>query len=166
MITQEREEIKEALKRMAQQQYDFQQMVDAKTASLADVGPNKSGDLDLEQKWLQDMSQQIEGIQKQVNKVAEKVYSNELNMDKLEQYSRSNGLIFHGCTDAPPGNDYEAFVNHVINKLNSKLTLPTNLQNSDVDICHSLPSRSIKKPIIIKFVRRSMRNMVFFNKRS
>ena len=111
------------------------------------------------------MSQQIERIQKQVNKVAEKVYSNELKMDKHEQYSRSNCLIFHGCSNAPQGNDYEAFENHVINKLNSKLNLPTNLQNSDLDICHSLPSRSNKKPIIIKFVRRSMRNMVFFNKK-
>ena len=48
-------------------------MVDAKIASLADMGPNKPGNLDLEQKWLQDMSQQMERIQKQVNKVAEKV---------------------------------------------------------------------------------------------
>ena len=50
MTTQELEEIKEALKRVTQQQYDFQQMVDAKTASLADMGPNKPGNLDLEQK--------------------------------------------------------------------------------------------------------------------
>ena len=53
MTTQELEEIKETLKRLTQQQYDFQQMVDAKTANLADMGPNKSADLDLEQKWLQ-----------------------------------------------------------------------------------------------------------------
>ena len=86
-------------------------------------------------------------------------------MDKLEQYSRSNCLIFHGCTDAPERNDYEAFENHVINKLNSKLNLPTDLRNSDAAICHSLPSRSNKKPVIIKSVRRSMRNMVFFNKK-
>ena len=84
------------------------------------MNPNKQGDLDLKQKRLQEMSQQIERIQKQMNKVAEKVYSNELKMDKLEQYSRSNCLIFHE--------------NHVINGLNSKLNLPTNLQNSDVDI--------------------------------
>ena len=45
------------------------------------MGPNKPGDLDLEQKWLQDMSQLIERIQKQVNKVAEKVYSNELKTE-------------------------------------------------------------------------------------
>ena len=84
-------------------------------------------------------------------------------MDKIEQYSRSNCLILHGYTDAPDGKD-KAFEDHAITKLNSNVDLPTHLQNSDIDIRHSLPSKSYKKPIIIKFVKRTVRNMVFSKK--
>ena len=38
--------------------------------------------------------------------------------------------------------------------------------NNDIDICHALPSKKSKKPIIIKFVRRTIRNQVFARKKN
>ena len=52
----------------------------------------------------------------------------------------------------------------IIHVLNSKLQLNTPLTSLDVDICHFLPSKKGKNPIIIKFVRRTVRNEVFNNK--
>ena len=40
--------------------------------------------------------------------------------------------------------------------------MPTSVSDSDIDICHPLPSN--KKPIIIKFVCRSKKNMVYSHK--
>ena len=52
------------------------------------------------------------------------------------------------------------------NKLNSELDLEYQIRSNDIDICHVLPSRkSLPSPIIIKFVRRSVRNLVFYNKK-
>ena len=38
------------------------------------------------------------------------------------------------------------------------------VSSSDIDICHTLPSKKGKNPIIIKFERRSMRNTIFHHK--
>ena len=54
----------------------------------------------------------------------------------------------------------------MLNILNTKLDLPTSISDSDIDICHPLPSKTNKKPIIIKFVCRSIRNMVYSHKKN
>ena len=51
-----------------------------------------------------------------------------------------------------------------INALNCRLNLPSELTHSDIDISHVLPSAKNKNPIIIKFDRRTVRNMVFNHK--
>ena len=93
------------------------------------------------------------------------MYQNERHLDDLEQYSRSNCLILHGCTNLP---DKKAsnldFENFVIKTLNSRIKLPQPIANADIDICHALPSRKAKNPIIIKFVRRRVGNLMFANK--
>ena len=89
-------------------------------------------------------------------------YSNERRLDDQEQYSRSNCLILHGCQDFPPKeSNNQVFENYVINKINTKLDLETPVTAQDVDICHLLSSKKKKNPIIIKFVRRTLRNKVF-----
>jgi len=101
----------------------------------------------------------------------------ELDIDDLEQYSRSNCLILHGSkflgTNSPHSSNQEPkqllesvskdCEKHVIDTSNSKLNLPTPITSSDIDICHPLRSATNKNPIIIKFVRRTVRNMVFYH---
>ena len=53
---------------------------------------------------------------------------------------------------------------HIIDVSNFKLQLNTPLTSLDIDICHFLPSKKGKNPIIMKFVRRTVRNEVFNNK--
>ena len=55
---------------------------------------------------------------------------------------------------------------YVLNILNTRLDLPTSVSGSDIGICHPLPSKTNKKLIIIKFVRRSIRNMVYSHKKN
>ena len=57
---------------------------------------------------------------------------------------------------------------YVLNILNTRLDLPTSISDSDIDLCHPLPLKTNKKPItrIIKFVRRSIRNMVYSHKKN
>ena len=85
-------------------------------------------------------------------------------MDDLEQYGRRNCLIVHGCSDQPVVGKYPVFESCVTNKLNSELDLEYQIRSTDIDICHVLPFRKGRPPpIIIKFVRRSVRNLVFHN---
>ena len=52
------------------------------------------------------------------------------------------------------------------NKLNSELDLEYQIRSNDIDLCHVSPSRkSHPPPIIIKFVRKSVQNLVFYNKK-
>ena len=59
----------------------------------------------------------------------------------------------------------EELENYVIETLNNFLNLPCAITESEIDICHSLSSNKGKNPIIIKFVRRSSRNLVFNHKK-
>ena len=65
-----------------------------------------------------------------------------------------------------PPKDYNNKVTEefVISNLNSKLELSPPLTKQDIDICHRLPSNKGKNPVIIKFVRRTVRNEVFNRK--
>ena len=86
-------------------------------------------------------------------------------MDNLEQYGRSNCLVLHGCVDLPKENaGYVPFENFVRDTLNSRLKFVHPICNSNIDICHVMPSRKGKNPIIIKFVSRSVKNQVFNSK--
>ena len=51
--------------------------------------------------------------------------------------------------------------------LNSKLKLDFEIKTENIDICHILPSRrKDTHPIIIKFVRRSVRQAVYYYKKN
>lgn len=88
-------------------------------------------------------------------------------LDELEQYSRRNCLILHGCpklTEVSTRNSYSDMELFVLNKLNSNLNLDFVISPEEIDILHPLPSRRATNPIIIRFVRRSVRHAVYVNK--
>ena len=114
---------------------------------------------------LEELTQSITGIKATIKDLAKQIEEKEKRMDDLEQYGRSNCLILHGCIDLPKENaGYVTFENFVLDTLNSRQKFAHPIHNSDIDICHVLPSRKGKNAIIIKFVRRSIRNQVFNNK--
>ena len=114
---------------------------------------------------LMKLSTIIDSIKVEVGQLAEMVEKQEQYLDDLEQYGRSNCLILHGnnIDHRISSMDVEKYV---LNILNTRLNLPTSVSDSDIDICHPLPSKTNKKPIIIKFIRRSIRNMIYSHKKN
>ena len=107
----------------------------------------------------------IDSIKVEVGQLVEMVEKQEQYLDDLEQYGRSNCLILHwnNIDHRISSMDVEKYV---LNILNTRLNLPTSVSDSDIDICHTLPSKTNRKPIIIKFVRRSIRNMIYSQKKN
>ena len=133
------------------------------TASNSSV----SNAVDAQGVQLQEISDMIATIKATVDQLATHVNQNERNIDALEQYGRSNCLILHGSMQPASSvtSEPHAFENHVINISNTNLNLTKPITNADIDICHPLPSAKNKYPIIIKFVRRTVRNAVFFSQK-
>ena len=101
-----------------------------------------------------------------VEELATTVRDNEKKINDIEQYSRRNCLVLHGNKDIPSTGSYSEFELYVLNKLNSRLNLDYKISSSDIDTSHVLPTKKSKPvPIIIKFVRRSVRELVFINKK-
>ena len=133
-----------------------------KTAAASDI---VSESVDLQGRQLHELAEMITSVRCAVDQIAAQVQENERRLDDMEQYGRSNCLILHGCKDLSPKDAENKVVEkHVIDVLNSKLQLNTPLTSLDIDICHFLPSKKGKNPIIIKFVRRTVRNEIFNNK--
>ena len=115
---------------------------------------------------LQDLENAIARVDTIVEGLAKSLRKTQNSLDDLEQYGRRNCLILHGCSDQPVGGKYSIFESYVTNKLNSELHLEYQIRSTDIDLCHVLPSRKGRShPIIIKFVKRSVRNLVFYNKK-
>ena len=89
----------------------------------------------------------------------------EQDLDDLEQYGQSNCLILHGNNLDHRISNRE-IEKYVISTLNSRLDLPFTISEKDINICHPLPSKSSKKPIIIKFVCRSVQNSIYATKKN
>ena len=109
---------------------------------------------------LMKLSTIIDSIKVEVGQLAEMVEKQEQYLDDLEQYGRSNCLILHGnnIDHRISSMDVEKYV---LNILNTRLNLPTSVSDSDIDICHPLPSKTNKKPI-----HRSIRNMIYSHKKN
>ena len=114
---------------------------------------------------LDDLNKMVATLKISVEQLADQVYQNQRHLDDLEQYSRSNCLILRGCTNLPKKNTSNLeFENFVIKTLNSRIKLSQPIANTDINICHVLPSQKAKNPIIIKFVCYTVRNLMFANK--
>ena len=103
-----------------------------------------------------------------MKKIALRTNEKERAIDDLEQYSRRNCLILHGCCGIPKKEStYAQFESYVVNKLNFRLGLSHCIKTFDIDTCHILPSRTKDtSPIIIKFVRRSVRDSIYSSKKN
>ena len=164
MASQELKQIWEALKKVSDKQEEYKKLYLKNQEQDTAASNSFAGTIDVQGKHLEEVSEMISSIEVTVRELAHKVSINERRIDDLEQYSRSNGLILHGCQNVPAKATNEIFESFVLNTLNSRLNLPSELTHSDIDISHVLPSAKNKNPIIIKFVRRTVRNMVFNHK--
>ena len=114
---------------------------------------------------LEELSHSITVFKATIKDLVKQIEEKEKRMDNLEQYGRSNCLILHGGVNLPKENaDCVTFENFVLDTLISRLKFAHPIRNSDIDICHVMPSQKGKNPIIIKCVRRSVRNQVFNSK--
>ena len=112
------------------------------------------------------LSSMVHDLKINVDKLFKAVYQQELHLDSLEQHSLSNCLILHGCNADFKKMSNEQVEDWVLNVLNKNLSLPCEINEYEIDICHPLPTNKKKNPIIIKFVRRSIRNLVFNQKKN
>ena len=88
-------------------------------------------------------------------------------LDDHDQYSRSNSLKIRGLNDIPVKTYGLQFSEYVIRKLKELFpNIADKLKIEDIDVSHPLPTRNNQKScIIIKFVRRDIKNLVFFEKK-
>ncbi|XP_077966266.1 uncharacterized protein LOC144419915 [Styela clava] len=118
---------------------------------------NRSEDI---KKFQQDVAQ----ISPKIKEILKRLEILEKQHDDLEQYGRRNCIILHGCKSVPE-TKYDQFEDFVIKSLNSNLKLDSPIVKFDIDITHKLRSKSPKNPIIIKFVRRSTKNLIYGRKK-
>ena len=111
-------------------------------------------DLKMLREELEDLKTLVSTLVPKIEKIA----------DDQEQYSRSNCLIVHGIKNTSKRGEYLDNENFVCFELNKKLTLNLPIQVSDLDIAHSLPSKK-GDAMIIKFLRRTQRNLIYSKKR-
>ena len=116
---------------------------------------------------LTSMQEGLKKIEEMVDLAMKRLSAVEKRVDDLEQYSRSNCLVIHGCENVPtnskPGK-YLEIENYVCKLLNEKLQLDSPLDTYELDIAHQLPSDK-GTPIIVKFLRRTRRNEIYRKKR-
>ena len=107
---------------------------------------------------LNGMKEALLKLQQMIDSTMKRLSAVERRQDDLEQYSRSNCLVIHGCENvskSKPGK-YLQIENFVCNILNKHLQLDSPLQANDLDIAHPLPSKK-GTPIIVKFIRRTQK---------
>ena len=128
---------------------------------VTDVSKN-----DEQKNELNGMKEALLKLQQMIDSTMKRLSAVERRQDDLEQYSRSNCLVIHGCENVPkskPGK-YLEIENFVCNTLNEHLQLDSPLQANDLDIAHPLPSKK-NTPVIVKFIRRTQKNEVYRKKR-
>ena len=86
-------------------------------------------------------------------------------LDDIDQYMRCNALVIKGLDDVPAKTYGVAFSKYVLEKLQSLLpSIANKLKIEDISISHPLPSKQ-KSLVIVKFVRRDIKNLIFYEKR-
>ena len=128
---------------------------------VTDVSTN-----DEQKNELNGMKEALLKLQQMIDSTMKRLSAVERRQDDLEQYSRSNCLVIHGCENVPKSKlgKYLEIENFVCNTLNEHLQLDSPLQANDLDIAHPLPSKK-GTPVIVKFIRRTQKNEVYRKKR-
>ena len=89
-------------------------------------------------------------------------------LDDHDQNSRKNSLIINKLDDIPSKTYGLEFSKYVIRKLKELLpSIADKISVEDIDVSHPLPPTKVKKStrVICKFVRRDIKNLVFYAKR-
>ena len=88
-------------------------------------------------------------------------------IDEMDQYMKRNSLKIRGLTDVPANTYGVEFSKYVLEKLQSLLpTIADQININDIDVSHPLPTKNKSQSVVIvKFVRRDIKNLVFFEKR-
>ena len=91
------------------------------------------------------MSKNIQLLQKELESLKKWQEVQNLKLDKLEQYSRSNCLILHGnpIDNKISNSEVEKYI---VNTINSRLELSSKIRAADIDICHPLPLKKQLNP--------------------
>ena len=116
---------------------------------VTDVSKN-----DEQKNELNGMKEALLKLQQMIDSTMKRLSAVERRQDDLEQYSRSNCLVIHGCENVPkskPGK-YLEIENFVCNTLNEHLQLDSPLQANDLDIAHPLPSKKAPQLLSSSFV--------------
>ena len=115
---------------------------------------------------LNGMKEALLKLQQMIDSTMKTLSAVERRQDDLEQYSRSNCLVIHGCENVPKSKPekYLEIENFVCNTLNEHLQLESPLQANDLDIAHPLLSKK-GTPVIVKFIYRTQKNEVYRKKR-
>ena len=119
------------------------------------------------QSEIANLTEKIEILEEKMNNLETLVYNIDFDLDCLEQYSRRNCLLLHGSNERDLSclSNYNDFEKHIVNVINNHTGC--SIEASDIDITHVMPNgKNDKRSVIIKFVRRSVRNAVFSAKRA
>ena len=112
-------------------------------------------------------STSISELQRVWSYVDSKLHGINDRLDALEQYLRLNSLLIHGLDDIPRKCFGLEFSKYVMKKLKELLpTIAHLLNDEDISVSHPLPTKHKSKTVVIvKFVRRDIRNLIFYEKR-
>ena len=88
-------------------------------------------------------------------------------LDSIDQYLKRDNLLIKGLKDVPKKCFGLAFSSYVMEKLKDLLpSIADQLKEEDISVSHPLPTKDKSKSIVIaKFVRRDIKNLIFFSKR-
>ena len=141
----------EILELTATQKRYAQQYLDAKSSCAASkisfISDNTEtitdrANLEIQGQQPKKKGETINRLETTVKEIARQTNKNKRAIDDLEQYSRHNCLILHGCRDIPKKEStYAEFETYVVNKLNLRLGISYRIKTFDIDTCHILSSR-------------------------
>lgn len=113
---------------------------------------------------LHENQKKIKTVEEKVHRIESQVRQIDDSVELQEQYSRSNNLRFFGIPETENENTNEV----IMDVCKKKLNIP--LSPEDIDICHRLSrgegATDHHRPIMVRFVRRSLRNNVFKAKKN
>ena len=113
------------------------------------------------EKELKEKDDLIKALRSEVDDMSEEIDTLKLGLDRQEQYSRRNCLLFHNIPEKNGENTDEIVVQVVNEKMGETISV------EDLDRSHRLGARKEGKsrPVIVKFSRYITRNKIFRNKK-
>ena len=115
------------------------------------------------QAMLLEFKQDMEALEKQVTASKQENQELQTRLELQEQYSRRNCLIIHGLSPPAEGNE-KSNTNDIVKTL-LKDQLNISVRDYDIDRSHYLGKPGAQSPIIVKFVRHDLKNLIYNSKK-